>query len=209
MQLFDIKDVTKSFSENYCLNNFSFTIFEGDKINISGRSGIGKTTFFKLLLGFEQPDSGIISFKSEKYNPHNIWEIRQQIAYVPQDLSIGMGNTKQMLEQTLTLNKTKESKIFDLEKLYSFMDYFELPLEILQKNIEQLSGGEKQRLAIVNALLLERKIFFLDEISAALDKKLKHKTLDYFFLNPYFTVLSISHDGYLPDLTNIRTIDFE
>jgi putative ABC transport system ATP-binding protein len=93
-----------------------------------------------------------------------------------------------------------------LSEINHLLNFFELPKEILNKNIEELSGGEKQRVAIINALLLQRKIFFLDEITSALDQKLKRKVLDFFLANSNFTVLYISHDDYLPENTNIRIL---
>ncbi len=207
MILFELKNVSKSFSENYSLKNFSYKIEEGEKINISGRSGIGKTTLFKLLLGFEQPDEGTILFKSSPYNEENIWQIRQKIAYVPQDLNIGGGKVLPFFSNSLVMSSKQKSKTINIEKLNDLLEYFELESDILEKEIERLSGGEKQRIAIINALLLERKIFLLDEISAALDKKLKIKTLDYFFKNKEYTILSISHDGYVPEHVEIKTIE--
>lgn len=207
MILFELKNVSKSFSENYSLKNFSYKIKEGEKVNISGRSGIGKTTLFKLLLGFEQPDEGTVLFKSVAYNAENIWQIRQEIAYVPQDLKIGGGKVLSFFNNSLILSSKQKTKTVNPERLNALLDYFELEKDILEKDIERLSGGEKQRIAIINALLLERKIFLLDEISAALDKKLKIKTLDYFFKNKEYTILSISHDGYVPEHVEIKTIE--
>jgi putative ABC transport system ATP-binding protein len=74
------------------------------------------------------------------------------------------------------------------------LDFLELPEEILQKKLELLSGGEKQRIAIVIALLLQRKIFLLDEITSALDKNLKQKIMDFFLQKHDATVMLISHD---------------
>jgi putative ABC transport system ATP-binding protein len=85
--------------------------------------------------------------------------------------------------------------------------YFELPLSIVASKISELSGGEKQRIAIINAVLLQRKVFFLDEISSALDPAMKEKVLNYFLTNPAFTVLYISHDSYLPVDVNVRTLN--
>jgi putative ABC transport system ATP-binding protein len=93
--------------------------------------------------------------------------------------------------------------------LDNYLDFFEIPVSFLDKNIEELSGGEKQRIAIINALLLERKIFLLDEISSSLDNSLKIKTIDFFLTKPDFTVLYISHDKYLPKGFDIRTIKFD
>ena len=59
------KSITKKFTEKFILREFSFEINPGDKVNIAGPSGIGKTTLFKLLLGFELPDSGCIEVNSK------------------------------------------------------------------------------------------------------------------------------------------------
>ena len=66
MELFRIENITKQFSTKFVLQNFSFTVLSGQKINISGRSGIGKTTLFRLLLGFEKPDAGHLFFQDKK-----------------------------------------------------------------------------------------------------------------------------------------------
>lgn len=76
-------------------------------------------------------------------------------------------------------------------------------------DIEALSGGEKQRIAIINGLLLSRDIYLLDEITSALDASLKKKVIDFFYLHPTFTVLSISHDSYIPESTGIRTLKLD
>lgn len=206
MNLLELKNVSKSFSENYTLQNFSYIISEGDKIIISGRSGIGKTTLFKLLLGFEQPDAGSILFRSTKYDEENIWQVRKEIAYVPQNLNIGNGNVMQLFDSSIAISTKQKNRKTDQKKLNELLIYFELERNVLEKNLETLSGGEKQRIAIINAILLERKIYLLDEISSALDKKLKTKTIDYFFRNKDYTVLAISHDGYVPDYIEVKTI---
>jgi energy-coupling factor transporter ATP-binding protein EcfA2 len=67
-------------------------------------------------------------------------------------------------------------------------------LELLEKEIQTLSGGEKQRVAIVSAILLERRIFLLDEAYSALDREARDIVLDYFRCREDLTVLSVSHD---------------
>jgi putative ABC transport system ATP-binding protein len=204
--MFEIQNISKRFSENFVLRNFSFQISRGDKVNITGRSGIGKTTLFRLLLGFEKPDSGTISFEGNVLTDTSVWELRRRIAYVSQDLNIGSGKVQNLFDETMSFRanlKYKEEAAIEIPQLF---DYFELQDSLLQKDIETLSGGEKQRAAIVNALLLKRDIFFLDEISSALDKPLRIKVLDYFLLNPDFTVLSISHDNYLPSVVEIKAL---
>jgi len=207
--MFRLEHLTKQFSDQFVLEDFSFDIQEGEKIIVSGRSGIGKTTLFRLLLGFEQPDSGKIYFENELLTEVTVWNLRRRVAYVSQDLNIGRGNLQAFFNETLSLKTNAEYKNSSLGELEELLNSFELPDTLLQKNIEELSGGEKQRVAIINALLLKRNIFFLDEITSALDKSLKAKVLDYFLLNPAFTVLSISHDNYMPTEAITRTLKLD
>jgi putative ABC transport system ATP-binding protein len=74
------------------------------------------------------------------------------------------------------------------------MKELELEKDILDKNFENLSGGEKQRIGILIALLLERDIFLLDEATSALDSELKKKVVDHFLKHEEWTLFIISHD---------------
>lgn len=186
------------------LTDFSFEIEKGDKIIVSGKSGIGKTTLLRLLLGFEKPDSGEIFFENLLLDDVSVWELRRKVAYVSQDLNIGHGNLKSFFDETLSLKANGHCKAGIDTEIKQYFDYFELSENLLKKDIEELSGGEKQRSAIINALLMKRQIFFLDEITSALDLSLKSKVLDYFFLNPEYTVISILHDNYLS--ASVKTI---
>lgn len=204
--MFKFEKVNKQFSDTYVLSDFSYEISEGDKISISGRSGIGKTTLFRLLLGFEKANSGFIYFNGKLLNDEMAWEIRKQVAYVSQDLNIGRGEVRSLFTETMSYKANLQHKEAMERELSSHLAYFELPLSILDKKLEELSGGEKQRIAIINALILKRTIFFLDEVSSALDSSLKAKVIDYFLTNAAFTVLYISHDKYLPEHVDIKTL---
>lgn len=201
------KSITKKFTEKFILREFSFEINPGDKVNIAGPSGIGKTTLFKLLLGFELPDSGCIEVNSKALEGSQIWAVRQQVAYVSQDLNIGLGTVNQLFAETLSYKNNEHLKQDAQTHIAELLKLFELPQPTLAKNLSELSGGEKQRIAIVNALLLQRKVFFLDEISSALDASLKEKVLSFFLGNPAFTVLYISHDSYKPVNITLKTIN--
>jgi len=207
--MFKIQNISKKFSDDFVLQNFSFEISRGDKVNITGRSGIGKTTLFRLLLGFEKPDSGNIYFGDRALTDTTGWDLRRQVAYVSQDLNIGRGKVQNFFDETFSFKANIKNKDTSNVEIKKFFDLFELAENLLNKDIEELSGGEKQRVAIINALLLKREIFFLDEITSALDKKLRVKILDFFFLNSDFTVLSISHDSYLPSGVEIKTLKLE
>ncbi len=204
--MFRFDKVSKRFSEKFVLEDFSFTISAHDKVSVSGPSGIGKTTLFRLILGFEQPDSGTIYFNDRPYSDEIIWQVRKEIGYVSQDLMIGSGKVADFYEEIMSLKANLPMKNGYKDRLDGLLREFSLSNDVLEKDIEDLSGGEKQRIAIINALLLERKIFLLDEITASLDVELKRKVMDYFFLREEFTVLNISHDSYLLTNYNLKNI---
>lgn len=199
-------NISKSFSEKIILNGLSFEIGKNEKVIFSGKSGIGKSTIFKILLGFEKPDSGNIYFENQLVNEKNIWNIRSKIAYVSQDVDIGIGKVSALFDFTLNLKTNNNKNINNISELLST---FGLNDDFLSKNIEELSGGEKQRIAIINSLILKRDIFLLDEITSSLDTDLKVKIIDYFMKNPNFTVLYISHDKYLTDNIDVKLINLE
>ncbi len=205
-EMLEFKQINKQFSEQYLLQDFSFTVAEGDKVNISGKSGIGKSTLFKMVLGFEKPTAGEILYKGKKLDDALVWELRKEVAYVSQDLNIGQGNVREFFAATMSLKANAKQNVGIEAKLKDLLAFFELPEVILDKNVEELSGGEKQRVAIINALLLNRKFFLLDEISSALDKDLKEKVINFFLKKEEFTVLYISHDNYLPEGVNLKSI---
>jgi len=207
--MFKFENITKKFTKQFVLQNFSYEILKGDKVIISGKSGIGKTTLFRLLLGFETVDSGNIFFENQLLNEQTVWELRKKVAYVSQDLNIGRGKVQSLFDETLSLKSNIQYKNSSNDKINDFFIQFNLDKSLLNKDIEELSGGEKQRIAIINALLLNRDIFFLDEITSALDKTLKCKVMDFFFKNPSYTVLSVSHDNYLTQNTEIKIINLD
>ena len=207
--MIEFRNVTKQFTEQFVLQDFNLEIQKGEKIMITGRSGIGKTTIFRLLLGFVKPDKGEILYEDEALNDKSIWDFRKRIVYISQDLNIGTGKVRQLFEDTLSLKANIAIKTESLNKVNELLIQFELKEAILNMDLEALSGGEKQRIAIINGLLLQRDIYLLDEITSALDKSLKKKVIDFFYLNTDFTVLSISHDNYFPENCTIRTLKLD
>jgi len=207
--MIQFKHITKQFSDNFVLQDFSFSIQKTEKVIITGRSGIGKSTIFKLLLGFVKPDKGEIWFEGKVLDEKSIWDFRKKIVYISQDLNIGTGKVHQLFEDTLSLKTNAEWKTESLNTVNELLSQFELNKTIFDMSLEDLSGGEKQRVAIINGLLLKRDIFLLDEVTSALDKSLKKKVIDFFYLHPTFTVLSISHDNYMPENKTIRTLKLD
>nr|MBC8484598.1 ATP-binding cassette domain-containing protein [Bacteroidota bacterium] len=162
-----LKDITVKINNAYILKDFNLAVEKGEKVLISGKSGIGKSTLLKLILGFTLPDKGCLTFDNIELDKKSIWEIRKRIAYVSQDLDIGQGEVNALIKEIFFL-KTNLKSSFDNNELIKLLHLFELKEDILFKDYEELSGGEKQRIAIIISILLKREVFLLDEITSAL-----------------------------------------
>ena len=180
------------FGSKKIISGFSLRILRGQKILLRGKSGTGKSTLFKMLLGFESPSEGSLYYKKKPVNSHVAWEIRKEVGYISQDTDLGEGPVKNQLNEIFSYRPNREK--MDSKKLNALMKEFELDKDILEKNFENLSGGEKQRIGILIALMLGRDTFLLDEVTSALDSELKKRVVDHFLKHKNWTLFIISHD---------------
>ncbi|MDW7733372.1 MAG: ATP-binding cassette domain-containing protein [Methanolobus sp.] len=197
-----VKEETK---DKLIFSDLSLSVDKGEKVLIKGRSGIGKTTVFRLILGFIRPSTGDIYFEGKKVDPALFWDIRKRIAHISQDSDIGEGPVMTLFEEVFSYGANKDK--FSRADLNALLSEFSLQENILAKKFENLSGGEKQRIAIIISLMTKKDIFFLDEITSDLDVALKEKVVDFFLSHPEWTVLAISHDPEW-EREGVRVIDF-
>jgi putative ABC transport system ATP-binding protein len=175
------------------LSGFDLMVDRGEKVLIYGKSGMGKSTILKLLLGFAHPDSGKIYFEEKALDKKSVWEVRKRVAYVSQDLDIAEGKVRDFLDSVLNL-KANLQLGDHRERMEEVMGFLELERSILDKQMTDISGGEKQRVALMVAILLKRDIFLLDEVTSAVDPEMKKKIVKYFSSLEDATVISVSHD---------------
>jgi len=206
--MIEFKNIHLQYDGKDVLQELSFEVKEGEKVAVLGKSGSGKSSLFHMALGFTYPARGNIFFNGIPVDEKTSWTIRKQVAYVDQDVSIGNGKILDILDFISGL-KANLSLDFSKEKFSSLSDYFELGSDIINKNIEELSGGERQRLGIIISILLERNIFFLDEITSALDKHLKKKVAGFFIERVDWTSMIISHDPVWLENPSVKVFDLE
>ena len=197
------QNISIKFNHKFILENFNLVVKDGEKILISGVSGKGKTTLLKMLLGFTLPTSGSIFVDNLELNEQNINIIRNKIAYMPQSTPFLNIKVEKLIHTIFNYKQNLNIK-FETIKLVEILKEFNLDLSILSKDINQLSGGEKQRLAFVILILLDRKIWILDEITSSLDQDMKEKVTNY-ILKTNKTVILVSHDK-TTALNNFRTV---
>jgi len=196
-----IENITIRFKGKTIWENFSMQVNTGEKVVLDGRSGIGKSTIFQCLMGFVAPEKGTLLINGQALTPESIWTLRTQVAYVPQEADLGSGQLNQWIEAPFAF-KVNYSIRKNLDRLPELLDRFLLSTDLLDSDVSRLSGGEKQRMAIISAILLERKIFFLDEPTSAMDRVAGKAVLDFFRSIPDTTILAVSHDPAVLDLAD-------
>jgi ABC-type bacteriocin/lantibiotic exporter with double-glycine peptidase domain len=190
--LFKLSEISFSYETEHLFDGLSLLISQGEKVVIKGESGSGKTTLFRLLLGFETPDSGSISYKGSEYTEDMVRSMRKVVVWLPQDLNLGTGKTAELMDfifefQSNSQNKPSKPEIIDnLEALG-------LEAGTLDSIFSELSTGQRQRVGLACCLLLNRKVILLDEPTSALDLESKRKVAE-LLLNNERTVISTSHD---------------
>ena len=188
-----LEKLTLRFGGKTVLSGFSLEVASGEKITLTGRSGAGKTSVLRCILGFTLPDEGAVYIEGERLTDVSVWSLRAKLAYVAQEPDLGAGTVKDILERPFHY---RVNRLFrkNLERTPELLERFMLGPGVLNQPITELSGGEKQRVALISSILLDRRIFLLDEVTSALDSAAKGAVLDFFRPRDDLTVISVSHD---------------
>jgi ATP-binding cassette subfamily B protein len=155
------------------LDNFSLTIPKGQKVGLVGASGAGKTTLTKLLLRFDDNQSGEITIDDQAIDKVTQVSLRENIAYVPQEPAL----FHRTLRENISYGSTHvtEEQLRRAAKQAHALDFIEaLPHgfdTIVGERGVKLSGGQRQRIAVARALLKNAPILILDEATSALDSE--------------------------------------
>jgi ABC-type bacteriocin/lantibiotic exporter with double-glycine peptidase domain len=187
------------------LQNVTLEIEPGQRIAFVGRSGSGKSTLLKLLLGLYPPSSG--SIYVDGFNVEDVWlpSLRRQIGVVPQQSYLFRGTIRDNI--ACGRPDVLLSEIVEVAKLAGAHEFITRTRKGYDTMLEEqglnISGGERQRIAIARALLGRPRILVLDEATSALDaetERLVQRNLDAEFRDA--TVLMIAHR-----LSTIRSAD--
>lgn len=191
MKILSIKEVTYNSGNTEVLKGISLDVNKGDCISIVGKSGSGKSTLLKICADLIPITSGNIYFKEKCYTSYNPIELRKSISYCVQTPHLFGETVYDNLEFPFKIRNKKVDK----SRLVLLLDKFNLNESYLEKNINSLSGGEMQRIAIIRNLIYTPEILLLDEATASLDKENEAKVEEYIKeLNQSgVTVLWITH----------------
>ena len=197
-------NINLKFRDQIIFNNLNFNLDKNKKILLRMPSGAGKSTLLKVIMGYLPIDSGEILIEGDLLELSSIEKIRQKFAYVGQNITFSENSVEEYIDLIFSFERNKKIKI-SKPILYDFLDRFELQRSILKKSPTLLSGGEKQRIAIILVLLLDRKVLLLDEVTSGLDHDLKIKVIEIIKdLNK--TVIISSHDNQWLDYNEFQVV---
>lgn len=186
----EVKDLSFSYGDNKVLNNVSFSSSGGEAIAVLGPNGVGKSTFFKCILGFLPIRKGKIEIEGKDVSIMKGKELSKYIAYIPQSSnpvfnhtvldSVAMGMNNQIGLFSAPGEKEREKAAAALDRLGI--------LKLKDRGCLNISGGERQLMLIARAMVQDARIIVMDEPTSSLDYGNSYRVME--------TIMSLSKDGY-------------
>lgn len=187
-------NVTFGYDDKNILNDFSFEIRTGEQVTLSGRTGAGKSTIFKLILGLYRPDRGSVTIGGVNSADIPDKEKRRLFGYVEQSFHMVPGTVKDQItlfDESVTMDEVKKAaELTGLDDaIMSLPDGYDT-----QCTADIFSQGQWQLLSIARAAAAQPKLLLLDEITANLDADTEKTVLSALKrVSENRTVISISH----------------
>ena len=186
----EVKDLSFSYGDNKVLDNVSFSSSGGEAIAVLGPNGVGKSTFFKCILGFLPIRKGKIEIEGKDVSIMKGKELSKYIAYIPQSSnpvfnhtvldSVAMGMNNQIGLFSAPGEKEREKAAAALDRLGI--------LKLKDRGCLNISGGERQLMLIARAMVQDARIIVMDEPTSSLDYGNSYRVME--------TIMSLSKDGY-------------
>lgn len=203
----ELRDVTFCYPGNQyaSLSNISLVIQPGEKVGIIGRSGSGKSSLAKLLVGFYQPDSGSVLIDGIDLRQIDVHDLRHNIGYAPQDIHLFNGTLREnLLYGASYVDDETMLRVANLTGVHEFARRHPsgYNMQVGERGMS-LSGGQRQAVTLARALLLDPPVLLMDEPTSSMDntsEDLLKKALAPVISNK--TLLLVTHRASLLSLVN-------
>jgi ATP-binding cassette subfamily F protein uup len=209
MNLLSVEGISKSYGEKVIFTTLSFGINQGQKIALIAKNGSGKTSILNIIAGEDTPDEGNVVFRKgtrvayltqeSNLDPkltvkESIFQADNPILKIIADYDKALENPEDQEAYQKAFEAMDQTQAWDFETQYKKI-LFKLKLDDLSAKIESLSGGQKKRIALCNALLKRPELLILDEPTNHIDLEMIEWLEDY-FSKEKITLFMVTHDRY-------------
>lgn len=188
-----LENITFTHHNLHILKEISLNIKAGTKLALVGRTGSGKTTLSRIILGLYKPTKGKILYGEQNLENLNLYELRKQMGVVLQESFLFNDTIANNIAGFKSLSQDKIEQAAKRVQLHE--DIIRMPMgynTIIGENGSMLSGGQRQRIAIARAIVDNPSVVILDEITSNLDTLTEHK-IDEYFAKANITRIVITH----------------
>ncbi|MCO7175375.1 ATP-binding cassette domain-containing protein [Sporolactobacillus kofuensis] len=165
MALLECSHISYTRDDKAIIEDLDLGVESGDFISIVGPSGSGKSTLLKLCCDLISPTKGDILFHNQSVDTYIPTDLRKKISYCLQTPYLFGDKVIENIEFPFAIR----NEAHDQQRVEDLFSAFQMTTDFLQKDVKNLSGGEKQRIALIRSLLFQPEILLLDEVTSALD----------------------------------------
>jgi putative ABC transport system ATP-binding protein len=193
--MLQIEDASIAYGDEILFSKFNLQLKRGEIASISGSSGCGKTSLLNAILGFTPLKEGRITVNNIILDKNSIDLIRKQIAWIPQELALPLEWVRDMIQLPFGL-KANRTTPFSETQLFNCFEELGLEGELYYKRVNEISGGQRQRMMIAVASMINKPLIIVDEPTSALDSGSTERVLAFlrYQTRKGTAVLAVSHD---------------
>ncbi|GAB3296546.1 ABC-F family ATP-binding cassette domain-containing protein [Hymenobacter tenuis] len=215
MNLLSAENLSKNYADRWLFRDLNFGLLQGQRVAFVGINGTGKTTLMRILAGLEQPDTGLVSTrKGIRVTYLGQQPVFDESLTVEETIFASQNDTLRAIKEYEHVVNDPDHKSDDLQRVLERMDAlnawdYEAQVqqilsrlgilgELLTRNVSQLSGGQRKRVALARVLIEEPDVLLLDEPTNHLDLA-TIEWLENRLSSPSLTLLMVTHDRYFLD----------
>lgn len=191
--MLEFREVTLRRAGRVILDRVNLTVSPGEHLALTGPSGAGKSTLLKVALLFEPVDEGAVLWNGHEVTVADLGVHRARFLYIGQKPLPFEGTAGEYLNLPFSF-AANQSLHADPEEQNRLMEALHLDPALKRSPYTRLSGGEQQRLTIIQGLQLERGFCLLDEITSSLDQESMRAVVGFFARDKARTVLAVTHN---------------